>query len=155
MRLGALNWSLEGIVPNYDRLARLLYVGNMPERMVYSVTVRGKKLLKETLISFLSTPEDTLSELTFSLLVMNHLDKETVLESLNQYKDKLTKEIKARRKLLSREKEHGISASGLVALNHILGVLKVSKKTVNNLIQTIENYNQWKNSPIPFWRNEI
>jgi len=129
--------------------------GRMPDRIIYSITQKGQELLRKNLLSYLSQPEDPLSELSVSIFVMGHLDKEAVLMALKEYQRKIKKEITSRRKLNSEEAEHGVSYSSLIAIEHTLNILKVNLNTVNKLINKIETDTQWDRSPIPFWRNEI
>jgi DNA-binding PadR family transcriptional regulator len=129
--------------------------GNMPDRTIYSITEKGRGLLRETLISLLSNPEDTLSELTLSALLINHLDSESILKALNNYNIEINRQIRIRKKLLKEEEDRGVSYTGLIALNHNLRVLKVNLKTVNELIDSIAKDTRTEHYPVPFWIRDI
>lgn len=50
--------------------------GNLPDRTIYSITQKGKDILNKNLVAYLSTPEDTLSELPLALFLMGSQEKE-------------------------------------------------------------------------------
>jgi DNA-binding PadR family transcriptional regulator len=128
--------------------------GNMPNKTVYSITDKGKELIRNNLLSYLSTPEDNLSELALSMMLIGYLDKETVLKELIEYHSKAGKEITVRKNLGAFD----ISEEAYIrkiAIEHTLQILKVNFKTVERLIKRIEQDDQWGDFPIPWWRNQI
>jgi len=129
--------------------------GNMPDRTVYSITANGEKVLKKSLYSYLSTPEHTLSELSLSILLLDLLDTEKVLESLKKYRKIIEGEITIRKKLYKvEEEEHGANCIGLIALEHVLNGLALKLRTVKKLIGRIEQGTQLDREHVPFWRND-
>ncbi len=128
---------------------------NTPDRTVYSITAKGLDLLKKSLTVYLSTPEDTLSELPLSLFLMGILDKPRVLEALKQYQLHQSKEINLMEEMVKAEKERGVPYAGQIAIEHILQVLKLNLETVNRVVQQIESDDDWSRPQIPFWRAEF
>jgi DNA-binding PadR family transcriptional regulator len=129
--------------------------GRMPDRIIYSITTKGRELLRGNIVSYLGQPEETLSELLLSILVINQLDRETVLMALKGYQNKMNKEIASRNKLNAEEMEHRITYINRISLEHTFNILNINLDTVNKLIKEIEMDTQWEPSPIPYWRNEI
>jgi DNA-binding PadR family transcriptional regulator len=129
--------------------------GNLPDRTVYSITQKGKDLLNKNLIAYLSTPEDTLSELPLALFLMGSLEKEQVQAALKQYQTRQAEEIATMVKMVESEKKRGVPYSGLIAIQHILNFLKVNLNTVNELLLKIERDTDWSHHPVPFWRAEF
>ncbi len=129
--------------------------GNMPDRTVYSITAKGQELLQKNLVSYLSTPEDTLSELPLSLFLLGLLDKDQVLQGLNKYKSQLDTEIDLMEKMVEEEKRRGIPYSGLISIEYILKVLKLNSKTAKQVIRQTESDTEWSHRPVPFWRAEF
>jgi DNA-binding PadR family transcriptional regulator len=128
--------------------------GNMPDKTVYSITNKGKELIRNNLLSYLGTPEDNLSELALAMMLVGYLDKETVLKALKEYRSKARKEIAVRKNLGSFD----ISEEAYVrkiAIEYTLHVLEINYKTVNQLIKRIEEDTQWGNFSVPWWRHEI
>jgi DNA-binding PadR family transcriptional regulator len=128
---------------------------NTPDKTVYSITAKGRDLLKKNLISYLSTPEDTLSELPLSLFLMGILDKAQVLKALKEYQSRQNKEVVLMEKMVEDEKENGIPYSGILAIENILHVLKINLNTVNKVIKQIEADTDWSHPQVPFWRAEF
>lgn len=128
---------------------------NNPDRTIYSITAKGQELLKKNLMSYLSTPEDTLSELPLSLFLIGILDKAEVLKALKDYQTHQNKEVVLMEEMVESEKERGVPSSGLLAIEHILQVLKLNLDTVNKAIQQIESHADWSHPQIPFWRAEF
>jgi DNA-binding PadR family transcriptional regulator len=126
-----------------------------PDMTVYSITAKGQDLLKKSLISFLSTPEDTLSELPLSLFLMGLLDKAQVLKALKEYHAHQNTEVALMEKMVKSEKERGIHYSGVLAIEHILQVLKLNLDTISKVIQQIECDANWTPPQVPFWREEF
>jgi DNA-binding PadR family transcriptional regulator len=129
--------------------------GNLPDRTIYSITPKGRELLNKNLIAYLSTPEDTLSELPLSLFLMGLLDKEQVLQALKIYHSKQAAEIDLMEKMLEEEQDLPVPYSGHLAVNHIQTVLKANLETVDEVIKNIETDTQWNHHPLPFWRLEF
>lgn len=128
--------------------------GNMPSKTIYSITNKGKELIRNNLLSYLSTPENNLSELALSMMLAGYLDKETVLKALDEYRSKAGEEITIRKNLGSFD----ISEEAYIrkiAIEHTLNILEVNFKTVSQLIKIIEKDAQWGNFSVPWWRNEI
>jgi DNA-binding PadR family transcriptional regulator len=129
--------------------------GNMPQMTVYSITLKGKDFLDKTLTSYLASPEETLSELALSTIMLGHLNRERVLAALAEYKVKIESEISIRKRMIAKDKEYGISYAGIISDNHILDMLKVNLKTVNTLSEKMRNDSEWNLGPAPFWRDQV
>ena len=130
--------------------------GKMPDLNVYTITEKGKKVLRDHLISFLSAPEDPLSELSLAVYTMGHLDRDVVIGALREYQKKTEQEIAAREALIKSDAaEHNLSGANLVAIEHLLHISQVNLDTVTRLIEKVEAEPRWSTSPIPFWRDEI
>lgn len=128
--------------------------GNMPDMTVYSITPKGEDAIRKNLISCLSTPEDNLSELVLSLLLLGFLDKETVLTALKEYREKLEKEIAISRSLSLKVKIPEEFYTRQIVARHTLNILLVNLETVKELIKQVEKDSHWKNFQVPWWRNE-
>jgi DNA-binding PadR family transcriptional regulator len=126
-----------------------------PDMTVYSITAKGQDLLKKNLMSYLSTPEDTLSELPLSLFLMGILDKDQVLKALKEYQARQNTEVTLMEKMVEAEKESGVHYSGILAIEHILQVLKLNLETISKVVQQIESDADWTCPQIPFWRAEF
>ncbi len=128
---------------------------NNPDRTVYSITVKGHDLLKKNLMSYLSNPEDTLSELPLSLFLIGILDKTEVLKTLKEYRTRQNKEVALMEEMVESEIKRGVPYSGILAIEHILQILKLNLDTVNKAIQQIGADADWSRPQIPFWRTEF
>jgi DNA-binding PadR family transcriptional regulator len=122
--------------------------GNMPDKTVYSITNKGKELIRKNLLSYLSTPEDNLSELILSIILIGYLDKETVLKALNDYRSKVEEEIAIRKKLSSKFNIPEESYTRKIVAEHALNILEVNLNTINTLIKRVEMDTQWGNFPV-------
>jgi DNA-binding PadR family transcriptional regulator len=128
--------------------------GNMPDRTVYSITPKGEEMIRKNLISCLTTPEDNLSELVISILLLGFVDKNTVLKALQEYRGKIEKEIATSRKLSLRVEIPEEFYTRKIAARHTVNILLVNLETVNELIKKVESDTHWHNFQVPWWRNE-
>ena len=128
--------------------------GNMPEMTVYSITKKGEKLLKRNLMMYISIPEDALTNLVLSLMLICYLNKEEALEALKEYREKLKVELDTRKNLLSSG-ERSVSFTHDIAIKHVLNIEKVNMKTINELIDSLEAHPQCENFPVPWWKDEF
>jgi DNA-binding PadR family transcriptional regulator len=126
--------------------------GNFHDKTIYKITKQGERLLRDNLISFLSTLEDFRSNFIVAILLSGYLNQETILKSCREYQKILKAEIALREKITKAEKEQEVSAAGQIVLQHILKSLKVNLKTVDEFIKLIESGTQLDGLPIPFWR---
>lgn len=129
--------------------------GNMPEMTVYSITAKGKTLLKQNLRLYISFPEDPLTNLVLSLMLIGYLDKEEILKALAEYRDKIKVDIDTRKKLLSAVENDKKLITRVISAKHIMNINKVNLKTVTELIESLEDNRQCNNFPIPWWRDEF
>jgi DNA-binding PadR family transcriptional regulator len=147
-----------GVVNNLHRRklisGKKMKNGNMPERTVYSITKKGQETVRKSLISYLNTPEDNLSELVISILLLGFVDKETVLDALKEYREKVQKEIATSRKLSARTRIPEEFYTRRIVAEHTLNILLVNLKTVNELIARVEVDTRWQDFQVPWWRNE-
>jgi DNA-binding PadR family transcriptional regulator len=127
--------------------------GNMPNKTVYSITDKGKELIRNNVLSYITAPEDNLTELALSLMLVGYLDKEIVLKALTEYRAKAEEEIVRRKKLGSSE----ISDEeylGKILVEHTLNILEVNYNTINKLKKAIEKDAKWDKLSVPWWRHE-
>ena len=129
--------------------------GNMPDRTVYSITKKGEDMIRKNLISYLATPEDNLSELVLSIILIGCLDKETVLKALKEYRGKIAEEIAISKKLSVKTRIPVESYTRQIVADHTLNILLVNLKTVNELIKKVEIDPKWGSFEVPWWRNEF
>lgn len=127
--------------------------GNMPDKTIYSITEKGHELVRKNLLSFLSAPEDNLSELALSVMLVGLLDKNSVIQALYEYREKAGEEIKVRKKL--HLADIGDTYIQKITTEHTLNILEVNYNTAGKLIRWIEEDSRWSNLSIPWWRNEI
>jgi DNA-binding PadR family transcriptional regulator len=128
--------------------------GNMPEMTVYSITASGKDLLRKNLLSYLSTPENNLSGLVLSTILISSLDRETVLKALENYRVKVEEEITARKKFISSI-DYEESYIRQITIENTLNVLQANLKTIDKLIKLAGDAALWStHSEAPWWRNE-
>ena len=127
--------------------------GNMPEMTVYSITQSGKALLQKTLLSYFNSPENYFSELALSTILLGRLDRETILQAINNYQDKIKEAIALRKKLISSA---DIEESRLrrIITENTLNILKANLKTANELITIASDNAAWSSFTAPWWRNE-
>jgi DNA-binding PadR family transcriptional regulator len=127
--------------------------GKMPNKTVYSITDKGKELIKRNVLSYIGTPESNLTELALSMMLIRYLDKDSVLEALQAYSFKASEEIALRKKLGTSDisEEEYI---GKIAVEHTLNILEVNFNTVNKLIKKIEKDTKWDKLSVPWWRDE-
>jgi DNA-binding PadR family transcriptional regulator len=128
--------------------------GNMPDRTVYSITKKGEEMIRKNLISYLGTPEDNLSELVLSIILVGFLAKETVLKALKEYREKIEKEIAISKNLSLKTKIPEELYTRRIVAEHTLSILLINLKTVNELIKKVEIDTQWGSFQVPWWRNE-
>jgi DNA-binding PadR family transcriptional regulator len=128
--------------------------GNMPDRIVYTLSNKGKELINKDLFSYLSNPESKLTELMLSIFLMPYIDRETVLKGLKEYREKTAEDIAIRKDLLAISKVKNVPPLRHIALEHTLKTLKVNLKTVKELIETVETNPEWNNDSAPWWREE-
>ncbi len=127
--------------------------GNMPNKTIYSITNKGKELIRENLRSYLSNPENNLSELALSMLLVGYLDKETVLKDLKEYRAKAGEEIAVRKNLGTDDISQDDYISQ-ITVAYTLNILEANYKTVNHLIKRIEKDTRWDHFSVPWWRDE-
>ncbi len=127
--------------------------GNMPDRTVYSITKKGEEMIRKNLISYLNTPEDNLSELVLSLLLLGFTDRDTVLKALREYEGKIKKEIDTSYKLSAKIVIPEELYTRKIVAKHTLSILRVNLETVQELIKKVENDSHWR-FQVPFWRDE-
>jgi DNA-binding PadR family transcriptional regulator len=129
--------------------------GNLPDKTIYSITLKGEKLMKESLIYYLSKPPEILTELVLPIMMIRYLDRETALKQLNEYQQIIGGEIGIGKKQRETSQELAESYTGKIFINHILSTLNANRKTILQLIKTIEKEPQWADSKVPWWRSEV
>jgi hypothetical protein len=86
-------------------------------------------------MSYLSEPEEPLSELSLSIFVMGYLDTEEAVTALKKYQKKIKTELASRKKLDYEAIQSGVSYPNLIAIEHTYNILKVNLSTVKKLFK--------------------
>ena len=128
--------------------------GNMPDRTVYSITRKGEEMVRKNLIAYLNTPEDNLSELVLSVILIGFLEKEAVLQALKEQREKIEKEIATSQELSRKIAIPEELYTRRIVAEHTLKTLKLNLETTNKLIESVEADADWGSFPVPWWRDE-
>jgi DNA-binding PadR family transcriptional regulator len=126
--------------------------GNMPDKTVYRITALGNRILQESLQSYLSLPEASLTEFDASIIMMCHLDKEKAILALQNYRKSLQAGIAGRQQLYKLQGKRGVPYTGLIAIEHVINRQKLNLKTVDKLLKQIEQDEKWNHFPAPVWK---
>ena len=129
--------------------------GNMPDRTVYSITKKGEEMIRKSLISYLNTPEDNLSELVLSIMLVGFINKDAALQALKEYRDKIAKEITTSQELGKKITIPEELYTRRIVAEHTLKTLKLNLETTDRLIQMVEADTGWGSFPVPWWRDEF
>jgi DNA-binding PadR family transcriptional regulator len=129
--------------------------GNMPDMTIYSITPKGEKLIKKNLIDYLTNPQEVLTELLLSIILIGYLDKETALKTLKEHQVKNEEAIAVGKALRKSKKQTDESHIREISIEYILYTLQVNRKTVDTLMKTVETEPRWADSLIPWWRDEF
>jgi DNA-binding PadR family transcriptional regulator len=128
--------------------------GNMPDRTVYSITHKGEEMIRKNLITYLNTPEDNLTDLIFSIVLIDFLEKESVLKALQEYRKKIEKEIAASRELSQKASLMEKPYTRRIVTEHTLKMLLLNLETVNQLTEKVKEDTAWGSFQVPWWRDE-
>ena len=129
--------------------------GNMPDKTIYSITPKGEKLIKRSLVYWLTNPHEILTELLLSIILIGYLDKETALMTLKEHQVKTEEAIAVGKTLRKTKKQADELHIRKISIEYILNTLKVNHKIVDTLIQTVETEPRWADSLVPWWRDEF
>ena len=129
--------------------------GNMPDKTIYSITPKGKKLITRSLTIGLANPREILSELLLSIMLIGYLDKETALKTLEKHQEKTQKAIAVGKALRNKRKPADESHIRKISIEYILKTLQVNHKIIDTLMKTIETEPHWAESLVPWWRDEF
>lgn len=129
--------------------------GNMPDKTIYSITPKGEKLIKKNLINYLINPQEILTELLLSIILIGYLDKETALKTLKEHQVKNEEAIAVGKVLRKSKKQTDESHIREISIEYILNTLQVNHKIVDTLIKTVETEPRWADSYVPWWRDEF
>jgi DNA-binding PadR family transcriptional regulator len=129
--------------------------GNMPDKTIYSITPKGEKLIKRNLVFWLTNPQEVLTELLLSIILIGYLDKETALKTLKEHQVKTEEAITVGKALRKSKKQTDDSHIRKISIEYILNTLQVNRKTVETLMKTVETEPQWADSLVPWWRDEF
>jgi DNA-binding PadR family transcriptional regulator len=158
MKIGIPFQTIYGTVYKFNKMGlvsrKKIKNGNLPDKTIYSVTPKGEKLMKEGLISLLSKPPEIITELVLPIMMIKYLDRETALKVLNEYHHIVEGEIGIGKKIKKTSHELNGSFTGKIFIEHILSTLDTNRAAIRQLIKTIEEEPLWRDSPIPWWRNE-
>jgi DNA-binding PadR family transcriptional regulator len=129
--------------------------GNMPDKTIYSITPKGEKLIKRNLVFWLTNPQEVLTELLLSIILIGYLDKETALKTLKEHQTKTEEAIAVGKALRNLKKQTEESHIRKISIEYILNTLQVNRKTVETLMKTVETEPRWADSLVPWWRDEF
>jgi DNA-binding PadR family transcriptional regulator len=129
--------------------------GNMPDKTIYSITSKGRQLIKRNLVSTLANPHEVLTELLLSIILISYLDKETAMKTLREHQVKTEEAIAVGKALRNSKKGTGESHIRDISITYILKTLQVNHKIVDTLIKKVEAEPRWADSLIPWWRDEF
>jgi DNA-binding PadR family transcriptional regulator len=129
--------------------------GNMPDKTIYSITPKGEKLIKRNLVYWLANPQEILTELLLSIILIGYLDKETALKSLKEHQVKTEEAITVGKALRKSKKQADESHIRKISIEYILKTLQVNQKIIDTLMKTVETEIQWADSLVPWWRAEF
>jgi DNA-binding PadR family transcriptional regulator len=159
MKIGIPFQTIYGTVYKLSKLGlvsrKKMKNGNLPDKTIYSITPKGEKLMKESLISYLNKPPEILTELVIPIMMIKYLDKENAIRVLDEYQRIIGGEINIGKKMRETSKELNKSFTGNIFIEHILSTLNANRSTIRQLIKTIEKEPLWAHSPIPWWRKEV
>ncbi|MBN2062134.1 MAG: PadR family transcriptional regulator [Deltaproteobacteria bacterium] len=125
--------------------------GSMPEKTVYSATVKGNKILQKTLAYNMSEPENLFSEFDVSIVFLCHLRKEHALSELKKRFNKIESLITESEKELAKIERCNFPYTAVIRRNHYIDKRKVELKTIKELIKNIEKDNEWNHLPALEW----
>jgi DNA-binding PadR family transcriptional regulator len=128
--------------------------GNMPDKTVYSITSKGRQLIKRNLVGALANPNEVLTELLLSITLIGHLDKETAVKTLKEHQVKTEEAIAVGKALRNSKKVTDESHIRKISIAYILKTLQVNRNIVDTLIKTVEAEPRWADSLVPWWRDE-
>jgi len=159
MKIGIPFQTIYGTVYKFNRLGlvsrKKMKNGNLPDKTVYSITPKGEKFMKESIIYQLSKPPEILTELVIPIMMIKYLDAETAVKVLNEYYQIIGGEIGIGKKLRKTSKGLNESFTGRLFIEHILSSLNASRTTIRKLIKTIEKEPGWADSTVPWWKEEV
>jgi DNA-binding PadR family transcriptional regulator len=126
--------------------------GNMPDKTVYRITRLGSRILQDSLQSYLSLPEASLTEFDAAIIMICHLDKEKATLALQNYRKRLQAGIISRQQLYKLQEKRGVPYTGLIAIEHVINRQKLNLKTVDKLLDHIQKDEKWNHFPAPVWK---
>jgi DNA-binding PadR family transcriptional regulator len=159
MKVGVPFQTIYGMVYKFYKLGlvsrKRIKNGNLPDKTIYSITPKGKKLMKESLIYYLNKPPEILTELVLPIMMVGYLEKENAIRVLNEYQRIIGGEIGIGKKMRETSQELNESFTGRIFIEHIISNLSANRATIRQLIKKIEKEPLLTHSPVPWWRNEV
>lgn len=123
--------------------------GNMPEKTIYAITPQGKEALRQTLIAYLSEREQILSEFDLAMMLICHVEKETVVEALEKHRGRVEQDIAIREQVYSKAKDTGaMPYTGLIEIKHSIYKREAEIRTINDLIEEVKEDTEWNRFPV-------
>jgi DNA-binding PadR family transcriptional regulator len=132
-----------------------------PYKVNYSITPKGREMLKSSLLYYLEEPGDPFSEVTTPLTILGYLlsvkeiDKATALKTLKKYLTILKREMAVGNQIASIEKDLDSADYYQIYLDCSQKILKNCIATINKFIKKMNTETEWPYYPIPFWRREM
>lgn len=118
--------------------------GNMPEKTVYSITAKGKEVLRDTIEELLSSKELDSQGFNIGTILMCHLEKVRVQELLAIRLEKIQEELNA----IIKQYEYfanidRVPAFALISLKHNMYLYEVEYKTTTELVEEMSKNSEW------------
>jgi hypothetical protein len=88
-------------------------------------------------------------------MLIKYLDKDTAIKELNEYQQIIGGEIGIGKEIKETSQDLNESFTGRIFIEHILSTLNSYRKTISQLIKTIETEPEWSAARVPWWREEV
>ncbi len=118
--------------------------GNMPEKVVYTVTPAGSAALQEALGSFLALADATGAGFDLATLFVCHLDRGQVTRLLEERTGRLAAEIeRAKGQLAALEADRRVPFIGPRMVRHNLYLKEAERRAAAELLEEVRSADRW------------
>lgn len=118
--------------------------GNMPDKTIYGITDSGNEIFIKNLIEYLKDTKLDINKFNVSNLFICHLDKNLVVDILNEKYEKLDRVFTETINSIELIKSQGlIGKHALAVLNHNKNLIDAELKTTKELIYEIIKDKDW------------
>lgn len=116
----------------------------MPEKTVYSVTPAGEAAFINALKDYLTDDIADITKFNLGTLFLCHLGKTDVIRILEKRLRLISDNIQETEEVYSTYKNHPVPEYALVSLVHNINFYNAESSTVKEMLQAIENADNWK-----------